>query len=176
MTFRDSQAAVRCLLKVPLPLAQAYMLFTADLGKWWPRPLTWSQESLEAIGMELHANGFCYERGPYGFQCCWGRVLAWQPPFRLKLAWQISPRRLPEPNPDKASSVEIFFKAEAGEKTLVTLEHQDFEKHGKGWEEYREAMASSQGWPQLLRAYARTAEALSAKKRVELERLVLAAA
>jgi uncharacterized protein YndB with AHSA1/START domain len=148
---------IRQTLSVSLPPAAAFSLFTEQLGSWWPREYTWSQDVLEAIGLEPRLNGICYERGPYGFRCDWGRVLAWEPPGRLQLAWQISPRREPVPDPARASVVEVRFEARAEGGTQVTLEHREFERHGAGATEYRTAMASRQGWPYILEAFAAAA-------------------
>ena len=85
-------------------------------------------------------------------------MLAWEPPSRLVLAWQISPRREPEPNPERASTIELRFDAEGEELTRVTLEHRDFDRHGEGAGEYRAALASEQGWPYILGRYAAAAD------------------
>lgn len=149
--------AIQYTLTVPLPPAAAFALFAQRLAEWWPREYTWCQSVLEDIGIEARRDGLCYERGPHGFRCDWGRVLAWEPPNRLVLAWQISPRREPEPNPERASTIELRFDAEEQERTRVTMEHRDFDRHGEGAGEYREALASEQGWPYILARYAAAA-------------------
>jgi uncharacterized protein YndB with AHSA1/START domain len=108
---------------------------------------------LDTIAIEPRAGGRCFERGPHGFECDWGRVLAYDPPRRLAFLWQISPRREPVSDPARASEVEVVFVAEV-DTTRVELTHRGFERHGDGAAEYREAMASEQGWPYLLRCYA----------------------
>lgn len=145
-------------LTVPLPPSDAFALFTRRLAEWWPREYTWSQSVLEDIGIEARPDGLCYERGPHGFRCDWGRVLAWEPPGRLVLAWQISPRREPVPDPEQASTIELRFAAEADGRTRVTLEHRDFDRHGDDSESYRAALASEHGWPYILSRYATAAE------------------
>jgi hypothetical protein len=37
--------------------------------------------------------------------------------------------------------------------------HRDFPRHGDGWEKYRQAMAAKSGWPMLIDAYTRAADA-----------------
>jgi uncharacterized protein YndB with AHSA1/START domain len=97
---------------VAAPVEQAFRTFTEGLAGWWPREYTWAQDTLDTIAIEPRAGGRCFERGPHGFHCDWGRVLAWEPPRRLVFTWQIAPDRAPEPNPAKASEVEARFVAD----------------------------------------------------------------
>jgi uncharacterized protein YndB with AHSA1/START domain len=140
-------------VEVPVPPARAFAVFAEQLGSWWPPEYSWSGEVLEEIGIEPREGGLCFERGPHGFRCDWGRVLAWEPPDRLDLAWQISPRREPVPDPSKASVVEVRFEATGG-GTAVSLEHRAFERHGEEGASYEEMLGSPQGWPFLLERFA----------------------
>ena len=137
---------------------RAFRVFTEELGSWWPPEYSWSQDVLEQMWMEPRQGGLVTELGPHGFRSDWGRVLAWDPPQRLVFAWQISPRREPEPNPAKASEVEVRFTAGDG-GTNVELEHRAFERHGEGAAEYERALGSEQGWPFLLERFAAAAGA-----------------
>jgi uncharacterized protein YndB with AHSA1/START domain len=148
---------VRNALVIPLPLERAFMLFTDDLGTWWPKEYTWSGEVLEEIGIEGWLDGMCYETGPYGFRCDWGRVLAWEPPNRLVFTWQISPNREPVPDPRKASEVELRFASQDDNVTRVDFEHRNFERHGPGAQSYRDALNAEDGWPLILDGYVRAA-------------------
>ena len=53
----------------------------------------------------------------------------------------------------RASSIEVTFAAITPTETRVALEHRDFERHGTGAEEYRNGLASSDGWPLILERY-----------------------
>jgi uncharacterized protein YndB with AHSA1/START domain len=139
---------------VQLPPDAAFARFTEGMADWWPPEYTWAQQSLEAIAIEPREGGRCYERGPYGFSCDWGRVLVCEPPERLVFTWQISPQRVPQPDPERASEVEVRFAGEGGSATRVELEHRAFERHGEGADGYRAAMDSPQGWPLLLERFA----------------------
>lgn len=154
MTAERSEDAIRRAVTVQVSAERAFGAFTERLATWWPKEYTWSGEVLETIGIEPREGGRCFERGPYGFECQWGRVLAWQPPSRLVLAWQIGPARVPEPDPAKASQVEVCFLAEGPRTTWVELEHRSFARHGEGADAYRVGMASAQGWPYLMDRYA----------------------
>ena len=148
---------VRCEVTVTASADRAFEVFTEGLSTWWPSAYTWSQEGLERIAIEPFAGGACLERGPYGFRCDWGRVLAWEPPDRVVFTWQIGPTRVPEPAPDRASEVEVRFHASGG-STRVELVHRGFARHGEGAESYRTAMGSEKGWPFLLEQFAAAAE------------------
>ena len=76
---------------VPIPIDRAFIILTEELGTWWPQEYTWAGDVLETIGMETRKGGRCFEKGPYGFTCDWGRILIWEPPERLVFTWQISP-------------------------------------------------------------------------------------
>ncbi len=69
----------------------------------------------------------------------------WEPPHRLVFSWQISPERVPEPDPVKASEVEVRFTAEGLATTRVELEHRGFEHHGPGGDAYRAGLGSPEG-------------------------------
>ena len=134
--------------------AEAFDRFSERVAEWWPAEYTGSGEVLEAFAIEPGEGGRCYELGPHGFHCDWGRVLAWEPGARLLLAWQISPRREPEPNPAKASEIEVRFTPIGAGRTQVEFEHRGLDRHGDGGEEYRAALASDAGWPWILARFA----------------------
>lgn len=157
-TFSSMIDPVRVESLVALSPSRAFDRFTRELRAWWPREYTWSQGVLEDIGIEPRLDGLCFEIGPHGFHCDWGRVLAWEPPTRLQLAWQIGPRREPVPDPKQASSVVVTFTPTASEQTKVLLVHDAFERHGaEAAAGYRTALASDQGWPFILRCFAESA-------------------
>jgi uncharacterized protein YndB with AHSA1/START domain len=153
MPVEPADDPIRQTLEIPVPVERAFDGFV-DLSTWWPREYTWAGDTLVDIGIEPRPGGFCFERGPHGFTCHWGRVLAWERPGRLVLAWQIAPDRVPEPDPAKASEVEVRFRPSGPSDTRVELEHRGFARHGQGGHAYRQALASPQGWPFMLDRYA----------------------
>jgi uncharacterized protein YndB with AHSA1/START domain len=141
---------------VGAPRERAFELFTEEMGTWWPREFSWSQDKLEAIGIEPHADGFAYERGPRGFTLHWGRVKAWDPPARFVFTWQIAADRTPQPDPERSSEVEVRFHEENG-ATRVAVEHRDWERHGDDAREYRDGFERAGAWPYALERFAAAA-------------------
>jgi hypothetical protein len=89
-----------------------------------------------------------------GSECRWARVLAYEPPNRVLLSWDISPRWRIETDPDKTSEWEVRFTAETAHRTRVELEHRKLDRHGDGWQGVRDGVAGDQGWPLYLQRYA----------------------
>lgn len=145
---------VETTVVVPLPLPRAFDRFARELGDWWPREYTWGQDVLREIGIEPRREGLCFEVGPHGFRCDWGRVLEWDPPHRLRLTWQIGPRREPVPDPARSSAVTVSFASDGDGRTRVELVHDGFERHGPDGAGYRDAMASPEGWPLIVERFA----------------------
>lgn len=139
-------------LTVPVSAEQAFEVFVRGLDSWWPEEYTWAGEGLERIAIVPEKNGRCYERGPHGFECDWGRVLRYDPPHSIVFSWQIDPDRVPQPNPEKASEIEILFE-DNGSDTEITFIHRNFEKHGENAESYKEALSSPRGWPYILEKF-----------------------
>jgi hypothetical protein len=46
------------------------------------------------------------------------------------------------------------FTADGPARTRVELEHRGIERHGEGWEQMRDAVASPGGWPAGMTAFA----------------------
>lgn len=153
----QAEDIIRHTLTAPASAEAAFTVFTEGLASWWPAEYTWSRDVLETIVIEPGEGGRCFERGPHNFECDWGRVLVWEPPRRLVFTWQISPRREPEPNPAKASEVEVRFTPEGVSATRVELEHRYFARHGEGGDEYRAGLGSPHGWPYILDRYIKAA-------------------
>jgi uncharacterized protein YndB with AHSA1/START domain len=81
-------------------------------------------------------------------------VLAYEPPTRVVISWDISPYWRIETDPDKTSEVEVRFHVESPTQTTVELEHRHLDRHGEGWEGVREGVDADEGWPLYLHRYA----------------------
>jgi Activator of Hsp90 ATPase homolog 1-like protein len=146
--------AVCCKTIVPISAAAAFEKFRHDITAWWPREFTWSGDALESLYFEGRKQGVLWERGPEGFRIDIARVMRWVPPERMVLRWHVGPNKMPEPNPARASEVEIKFIPEEPQRTRIELEHRFFSRHGAGAESYRALMGGAKGWPTILKAFA----------------------
>jgi uncharacterized protein YndB with AHSA1/START domain len=149
---------IRTSIVVDAPVDRAFDIFAEELGRWWPPAYTYAQGQFATARIEPHPGGRWFERAKDGRETSWGEVRSYEPPHRLVLSFAVSPMRTPEP-PGKASEVQFRFIAEDASRTRVEVEHRDFARHGDGAMRLREGMASQQGWPLILAAYARTARA-----------------
>jgi hypothetical protein len=73
------------------------------------------------------------------------------------LAWHISPRREPAPDSRQSSTVTLRLAPDGPRGTILALVHEDFDRHGAEGLAYRDAMASSQGWPLILQRFVEAA-------------------
>lgn len=145
--------AINAGVTVPLGTDAAFTMFVDELTLWWPREYTWSGQVLDTIAIEPRPNGRCFERGPHGFECDWGRVVEVERGSSIAFLWQISPSRAPEPDPSKASLVRVRFADAGSDGTHVELTHDGFDNHGSDSTAYRDGMASAKGWPWILARY-----------------------
>jgi uncharacterized protein YndB with AHSA1/START domain len=81
-------------------------------------------------------------------------VLAYEPPHRVVVSWDIGPSWQIESDPARTSEVEVLFSAESPGRTRVELEHRHHDRHGGGWEGLRDGVDGDAGWPLCLRRYA----------------------
>jgi uncharacterized protein YndB with AHSA1/START domain len=131
----------------------AFRVFTEGMNTWWPRAHKIGKAALKTAVLEPKVNGRWYEIGEDGSQCEWGKVLAWEPPKRLLLAWQINGQW--QYDPKLVTEVEIAFKAEGAQRTRVELEHRNLDRFGDAAEMVRKAFDAPDGWAGSLRDFAK---------------------
>jgi uncharacterized protein YndB with AHSA1/START domain len=148
-------APVRTSIVVPAPIAEAFEVFTADMGSWWPAANHILEGELAEMVFEPRVGGHIYDRATDGSECHWARVLAYEPPDRLVFSWDINLQWQLEADPQRTSEVEVRFIAEAPTRTRVELEHRNLHRHGDGWESMQAAVGSPNGWTGGLEAFAR---------------------
>jgi len=147
-------APVRKSIVVNAPQAHAFDVFARRFDAWWPRDHHIGKSAMAEAIIEPRAGGRWYEKGEDGAECQWGRVLAWEPPNRLVLAWKINGKFQVDESVD--SEVEVRFLAESASRTRVELEHRIAAADA---ESLREAVDSPRGWEGLLEIYAKEATA-----------------
>ncbi|HWW78084.1 MAG TPA: SRPBCC family protein [Steroidobacteraceae bacterium] len=150
-------APVRKSVVVKADVERSFNAFTSRIGKWWPRTHTIGSTPLADVIIEPRVGGRWYERSGDGAECEWGKVLAWDPPGRLILAWQVDGDW--KYNPALVLEVEVTFTALEAGVTRVDLEHRNLERYGDRAAEVREKIGSDRGWLGILKAFVADTEA-----------------
>ena len=153
MSTQAADTSVRSSIVVEAPLDRAFSVFTEGIGTWFPREYNLLDVEIAERVFEPHVGGQVYDRGTDGSECRWARVLAYEPPERVVISWDISPQWQIETDPARTSEVEVRFLAEAPDRTRVELEHRNLDRHGEGWEGVREGVGGEGGWPLYLQRY-----------------------
>jgi len=122
----------------------AFRLFTADFGKWWPAHThsciamsSGGTRRPEGCTLDPQVGGHIIEHGPDDEKYEWGTVVVWDPPRKVEFTWH------PGREPRAAQRVEVTFSpVAAGTEVVLT--------HG-GWDSLAEEAASvregyNNGW------------------------------
>ena len=154
MTTQATDTAVRTDVVVEAPIERAFSVFTEDIGSWWRADHHILEGELAEMVFEPRVGGHVLDRGADGSECRWARVLAYEPPKRVVISWDINTQWQLETDHERTSEVEVRFVPEGADRTRVTLEHRNLDRHGEGWEGMRDAVGSPEGWPEGLRGFA----------------------
>jgi uncharacterized protein YndB with AHSA1/START domain len=154
MSTPGTGTSVKTSIVVDAPIARAFKVFTEQFGSFKPAEHNLLAVQIAETVFEPRIGGYLYDRGVDGSVCRWARVLAYEPPNRVLLSWNISPQWQIETDPDKVSEWEVRFTAETAQRTRVEIEHRNLERHGEGWQRERDGVAGDQGWPLYLKRYA----------------------
>ena len=154
MSMQAADTSVRTSIVVEAPIDRAFKVFTEDFGSFKPPEHNLLGVAIAETVFEPRAGGHLYDRGVDGSICRWARVLAYEPPDRLLMSWDISPRWQLEADPDKTSEWEVRFIAETPHRTRVEIEHRNLDRHGEGWQAVRDGVAADQGWSLYLDRFA----------------------
>jgi uncharacterized protein YndB with AHSA1/START domain len=148
-------APVRRSVRVAAPQDRAFEVFTAGIGRWWPKSHHIGAAEPETVLIEPRVGGRWFERGVDGVECDVGKVLVWDPPARLVLGWQLSADfRF---DPELITEVEVNFIPEGEAATRVELEHRDLERFGDRAGAVRQSIDAPNGWAGLLQLFAQSA-------------------
>ena len=154
MTTQAADTSVRTSVVVDAPIERAFSVFTDEIGSWWPPDHHILEAELAEMVFEPREGGHVYDRGVDGSECRWARVLAYEPPNRVVISWDINGQWRIETDPEKTSEIEVRFLAETPDRTRVELEHRNLDRHGEGWEQMRDAVGSPDGWAVGLQHFA----------------------
>jgi len=135
---------VRKAVTVDCSVEEAFRIFTADAGSWWPVGSHSLHQNVSEIVFEPHVGGAVYEVSDAGERGHGATLLEWAPPNRLVLAWEVSPGVT-------GTEVEVRFLPEAAQ-THVELEHRGWERVAEHDPEKRDNYDS--GWEFVLGKYA----------------------
>ncbi len=148
---------VRKQVMVEASQARCFEVFTQGIDRWWPRQHHIGKSPLTRAVLEGRPEGRWYSICEDGSECDIGRVLTWDPPRRLVLAWQITAEW--KFDPAFVTEVEVTFSVEGPKRTLVKMEHRDLERYGQAAAALRKEIDAEGGWMEIMRQFAATAAA-----------------
>jgi uncharacterized protein YndB with AHSA1/START domain len=134
----------------------AFEVFTEGVDRWWPRQHHIGASPLARAVIEPKLGGRWYAICEDGTECETGKVLAWDPPRRVVLAWQLTAEWKFDPN--FITEVEVIFTPKGPKQTQIDLEHRNLERYGAGASDLRTAIDGEGGWGTILAAYAEAAK------------------
>jgi uncharacterized protein YndB with AHSA1/START domain len=157
MSTSPSVPPIRGAVTLGVPIDHAFRIFTDSMHTWWPADYHIGAADMAGAVLEPREGGRWYERGVDGSECDWGRVLAWEPPHRLVVTWQINGRWQYDPDPDHASEIEVRFTADGPGQTTVELEHRLLDRLVDGQALHDAITIQGGGWTSLLEVFAKAA-------------------
>jgi uncharacterized protein YndB with AHSA1/START domain len=126
-------------------VANAFEVFTREIGTWWPLDqLALAPGEVKEVVWEERQGGEVYEISTSGERSHWATVLEWDPPTGFTIAWKVDPEAV------AATEVEVRFTLE-GDGTQVVLEHRHWDRLGAGAAETRGNYDG--GWGMVLDRY-----------------------
>jgi uncharacterized protein YndB with AHSA1/START domain len=157
MTKTIAVAPVKKNVVVKASPARAFEIFTAGMTRWWPATHTILKVPPREHVIEPRVGGRWYAIGVDGSECDNGKVLVWEPPGRLVLAWQLNADW--QFDPELVTEVELRFEPDGANLTRVSLEHRYIERVGAKAQIARDQVDAPGGWTALLDLYKAAADA-----------------
>lgn len=152
---KNSLEPVVRTVQVPLAAAEAFVLFTRDMGRWWPLQVhsiaaDTHDGRVTATGLvfEERVGGRIYETMSDGSEGDWGTVLEWSPDARVAFSWNPTLEERPE------TTVTVWFTP-TGAGTEVTLVHTGWELLGDIGAAHRDGYDN--GWVGVLARFVEAA-------------------
>jgi uncharacterized protein YndB with AHSA1/START domain len=147
----NTPAPIRKTVRVSVTPRKAFDVFTTGMGKWWMAEHSILKVPRQSVVIEPRAGGRWYETGTDGSECSWGYVIAWEPPSRIVLTWQIDGSW--QFNEKLVTELEVHFIPDGANATRVELEHRNLQAYGEGAAAMRAALDGDQGWGAELAAF-----------------------
>jgi hypothetical protein len=151
-------APIRKTLHVRAPQQRAFDVFVSRMGDWWPAEHSILQAPRKAVVVEPRVDGRWYEVAEDGSEDQWGKVLAWDAPNRILLAWQLTADFIYDP--ELVTEVEVSFHTDR-DGTRVEFEHRHLDRYGaEGLAKLASMeMSMDEGWGMILQRYVEVAAA-----------------
>ena len=139
---------------VEAPIERAFSVFTEDFGSFKPREHNLLAVEIAETVFEPRVGGHLYDRGVDGSECRWARVLAYEPPDRVVISWDISPQWQIETDPERPARSRCASsprRRSAPASSSSTATSTATATAGKA---VRDGVDSDGGWPLYLQRYA----------------------
>jgi len=140
---------------IAVPIDQAFRVFTGSINSWWPHEFHIGGADVAEVVLQVGVGGRWFERGVDGTECDWGRIRVWEPPHRLVFTWQINGSWQFDPDPARASGIDVRFTANGSAETTVEVEHRYFERL-EGGQAIHDTIRGGGGWSLLLDGFAKS--------------------
>jgi uncharacterized protein YndB with AHSA1/START domain len=151
----ETDQTIRREVVVDVPPDRAFELFTAEMTSWWPAAHHIGSAPIAEVVIEPRTGGRWFTRHQDGTETSTGVVVAWEPPGRLVVTWQIGADW--KFHPDLVTSVELRFEPVGERRTRVRLEHRDLDAFGADATAMKKTFEDPGAWAATLAAYAAAA-------------------
>jgi hypothetical protein len=132
-------------VRVRLGPAEAFDLFTREIGRWWPfRGHSCFGDAAADVQFEPCVGGAVTEVSRDGQRMAWGQLTEWSPPHGFAMRW------FPGISADEATDLRVGFETVSG-GTEVSVHHGGWEARGITAAAKRDQYDS--GWPATLDAF-----------------------
>ncbi|MDH5737579.1 MAG: SRPBCC domain-containing protein [Gammaproteobacteria bacterium] len=133
-------------ITVPIPVQEAFELFTAGLGSWWPlhKGHSVGGQKAKTCAIEGSLGGRVFETTVDGTEYTWGTIQAWDPPTGFRTTWH------PGNSAERSTLIDVKFSP-VNDGTEITLTHSGWEARGKDAMRFRDGYNT--GWDSVLLAY-----------------------
>jgi uncharacterized protein YndB with AHSA1/START domain len=120
------------------------------MASWWPADHHTGAQPWVAIVLERDPPNRWFERDASGAEAPWGRVLAYEPPERLLLDWQLNTEFIYDAS--LHTELEVRFRALDGARTRVELVHR-LDGYGEHAARMHEIFSRPDAWQGVVDAY-----------------------